>query len=104
MSESIWPGGEGKDKGDEASNRGPSFLVGMDGRPVRYPMSDETFEIFRRRLLDAPDSEVVSVARVDGVVKVVTRRSGSPRVTALIGAAVVEYMVGDPIVIEAEPS
>lgn len=101
----MWPQQDGKDKGVGASNRGPDFLVGMDARPVRYPMTDDTFEEFRRRLLEAPGSEVVSVERFDeNVVTVVVRGSGpaSPAVVKLVSKVGVQFNVGNTIAIRTE--
>lgn len=99
----MWPTEDSKSKGDRMSEAGPRFLVGMDSRPVRYPMSDEVFEEFRRRLLDAPGREIVSVSRVNGdVVRIVQRGSGhtTTSVMKLIGDLVVEFSIGNAIAIE----
>lgn len=102
----MCPNDGSKDKGDDApTGTGPKFLVGMDGRPVRYPMTDETFEEFRRRLLDAPGSEVVSVERFDeNVVTVVTRGSGpaSTSTVKLISEVAARFNVGKTIAIRPE--
>jgi hypothetical protein len=102
----MWPTDGSKDKGDGSTGAGPKFLVGMDGRPVRFPMTDEIFEEFRRRLLDAPGSDVVSVSRFDEkTVQIITRGAGaaSPATMQLIGALVLEFSIGNPIAIKPEP-
>lgn len=100
----MWPTDDGKGKGAGVSS-GPDFLVGMNGRPVRYPMTDNTFEEFRRRLVDAPGSDVVSVTRFDErVVTIVTRGSGpaSPSTVKLISDIVMQFNVGNTIAIQPE--
>jgi hypothetical protein len=91
------------DKGkDGAPKPARGFMVGMDNRPVRYPMTDDTFEQFRQRLLDSPDVEVVSVSRVGDAVRIVERGTGhaSKPLVALLGALVNEFSIGNGIVIE----
>lgn len=103
MSESIWPTGDSKDKDASTGEGRPNFLVGMDGRPARFPMTDDTFEEFKRRLLDASGGNVVSVERFDDrTVTIVTRGAASPSTMKLMGELVVEFSIGNSIAIRSE--
>lgn len=91
-----------KEKKKDDAPGGRRFLVGMDGRPVRYPMTDETFNAVRERLLAV--DEVVSVELLDGgLLKIVKGREASQvRLTHELGELVIQFSFSNPVVIESE--
>lgn len=76
----------------------------MDGRPARYPMSDQTFEQVRDRLFESLGDDLVSVNLLDSGVLRIIKRAEAPqdRLVHELGELLIRFSFSNPTAIESE--